>query len=191
MTINQCPNRKVRNAQNAKWFLIILTILTIIIYYWLTMHNLIVTLCSQSVNIIGTYYSQLFKMIVSNNKPATKRKTNIAYKLAEGLFIWGELARLSGLAHLGDMNFIPRCYGIFCLSSVKKLVMSLEKNCLMKHVLMGNCSYTNYLINIWKKKNWLKKTLSYLARLAHLGVFKWKIFILPTWNLGKIKWFPT
>ena len=91
-------------------------------------------------------------MIVSNNKPATKRKTNIAYKLAEGLFIWGELARLSGLAHLVDMNFIPRCHGIFCLSSVKKLVMSLEKNCLMKHVLMSNCSYTNYLINIWKKK---------------------------------------
>ena len=49
------------------------------------MHNLIVTLCIQSVNIIDTYYSQLFKMIVSNNKPATKRKTNIAYKLAEGL----------------------------------------------------------------------------------------------------------
>ena len=122
MTINQCPNRKVRNAQNAKWFLIILTILTIIIYYWLTMHNLIVTLCSQSVNIIDTYFSQLFKMIVSNNKPATKRKTNIAYKLAEGLFIWGELASLSGLAHLVHMSFIPRCHGIFCLSSVKKLV---------------------------------------------------------------------
>ena len=163
MTINQCPNRKVRNAQNAKWFLIILTILTIIIYYWLTMHNLIVTLCSQSVNIIDTYYSQLFKMIVSNNKPATKRKTNIAYKLAEGLlFIWGELAHLSGLAHLVDMNFIPRCHGIFCLSSVKKLVMSLEKNCLMKHVLVSNCSYTNYLINIWKKKKKLIKENSIL-----------------------------
>ena len=74
-------------------------------------------------------------MIVSNNKPATKRKTNIAHKLAEGLFTWGEPARLSGLAHLGEMIFIPRCYGIFCLSSVKKFVMLLEKDCVMKHFL--------------------------------------------------------
>ena len=145
-------NKLVSNAQNGNRFLIIFTILTIIIYYWLTIHNLIMMLCSQWVNIIDTCYSQLFKMIVSNNKPATKRKTNIAYKLAEGLFIWGELARLSGLAHLGEIIFIPRCHGIFCLSSVKKFIMSLEKDRLMKHVLMSKCSYTNYLINIWKKK---------------------------------------
>ena len=151
MTIKQCPKCKVSNDQNAKRFLVILTILTIIIYYWLTMHNLIVTLCIQSVNIIDTYYSQLFKMIVSNNKPATKRKTNTAYKLAEGLFIWGELARLSGLPHLGEMVFIPRCHRIFCLSSVKKFVMSLEKDCLMiifynkqwrKGIMQNICSYT-------------------------------------------------
>ena len=30
-----------------------------------------------------------------------------------GLFIWGELARLGGLAHLGEMIFISRLYGIF------------------------------------------------------------------------------
>ena len=144
-------DRLVSNAQNGKRFLIILAILTIIIYYWLTIHNLIMMLCSQWVNIIDTCYSQLFKMIVSNNKPATKRKTNSAYKPAEGLFIWGELARLSGLVQLGEMIFIPSCHGIFCLSSAKKFVMSLEKDCLMKHVVMSKCSYTNYLINIWKK----------------------------------------
>ena len=39
----------------------------------------------------------------------------------------GELARLGGLAHLGEMIFIPRSYGIFYLSSIKKFVMSLER----------------------------------------------------------------
>ena len=33
-----------------------------------------------------------------------------------------ELARLGGLAHLGEMIFIPRSYGIFYLSSIKKFV---------------------------------------------------------------------
>ena len=44
----------------------------------------------------------------------------------------GELARLGGLARPGDMIFIPRSYGIFYLSSIKKFVMSLEKDCLIK-----------------------------------------------------------
>ena len=34
----------------------------------------------------------------------------------------GELARLGGLARLGEMIFIPRSYGIFYLSSIKKFV---------------------------------------------------------------------
>ena len=117
------------------------------------------------------------------------------------MFIWDELARLSELAHLGEMIFIPHCHGIFCLSSVKKFVISLEKDCLMsifynkqwrKATMRKKCSYTNYLINIWKKIiNWLKKTLSHLAGLAHLRVFIWKIFISSRWNPSKIKWDPT
>ena len=43
----------------------------------------------------------------------------------------GELARLSGLARLGEMIFIPCSHGIFYLSSIKKF-MSLEKDCLIK-----------------------------------------------------------
>ena len=37
------------------------------------------------------------------------------------------MARLGGLARLGEMTFIPRSYGIFYLSSIKKFVMSLKK----------------------------------------------------------------
>ena len=44
----------------------------------------------------------------------------------------GELARLGGLACQGEMIFIPRSYGIFYLSLIKKFVMSLEKDCLIK-----------------------------------------------------------
>ena len=44
----------------------------------------------------------------------------------------GELARLGGLDRLGEMIFIPPSYGIFYLSSTKKFVMSLEKDCLIK-----------------------------------------------------------
>ena len=47
----------------------------------------------------------------------------------------GELARLSELARLGKMIFIPRPYGIFCLSSIKKFVMSLKKDYLIKYFL--------------------------------------------------------
>ena len=43
----------------------------------------------------------------------------------------GELTRLGGLAHLGEMIFIPRSYGNFYLSSIKKF-MSLEKDYLIK-----------------------------------------------------------
>ena len=37
------------------------------------------------------------------------------------------MARLGGLAHLGEMIFIPRSYGIFYLTSIKKFLSSLEK----------------------------------------------------------------
>ena len=44
----------------------------------------------------------------------------------------GELARLGGLPHLGEMIFILRSYAIFYLSSIKKFVMLLEKDYLIK-----------------------------------------------------------
>ena len=39
------------------------------------------------------------------------------------------MAQLSGLAHLGEMIFMPRSYGTFYLTPVRKFVMSLEKDC--------------------------------------------------------------
>ena len=51
-----------------------------------------------------------------------------------GLFIWGELSKIGGLADLGEIIFIPRSYGIY-LSSIKKFIMLLEKGCLIKHFL--------------------------------------------------------
>ena len=54
---------------------------------------------------------------------------NISHK---GCSYGGELARLGGLAHLDEMTFISRSYGIFYLSSIKKFVMSLKKDCLIK-----------------------------------------------------------
>ena len=47
----------------------------------------------------------------------------------------GKLARLSGLVRQGEMIFIPRSHGVFYLSSIKKIVMSLEKDYLIKYVL--------------------------------------------------------
>ena len=55
-----------------------------------------------------------------------------AYSQLTGCSYGGQLARLDGLARLGEMIFIPRSYGIFYLSSIKKFVMSLEKDCLIK-----------------------------------------------------------
>ena len=47
----------------------------------------------------------------------------------------GELARLGGLACLGEVIFIPRSYGIFYLISIKKFVMLPEKDCFIKYFL--------------------------------------------------------
>ena len=54
---------------------------------------------------------------------------NISHK---GCSYGDELARLGGLAHLDEMTFISRSCGIFYLSSIKKFVMSLKKDCLIK-----------------------------------------------------------
>ena len=48
-------------------------------------------------------------------------------KYLRGCSYGGKLARLGRLACLGEMTFIPRSYGIFYLSSIKKFVMSLKK----------------------------------------------------------------
>ena len=45
------------------------------------------------------------------------------------LLILDQLARPSGLANLGEMVFAPCSYGIFYLTSIKKFVMLLEKDC--------------------------------------------------------------
>ena len=42
------------------------------------------------------------------------------------------MVRLGGLDCLDEMIFIPRSYGICYLSSIKKFVMSLEKDYLLK-----------------------------------------------------------
>ena len=84
----------------------------------------------------------------------------------------GELTRLGGLARVGEMIFIPRSHGIFYLSSIKKFVMSLEKD-FHQAVFTINSDVkplcrTYVLI---AKQSWLKKTLSRLAGSAHLRMF--------------------
>ena len=46
-------------------------------------------------------------------------------------------------------------------------------------------TFFNYLTNVWKKKNWLQKTLSHLTVLSHLWEFIQKIFILHRWDPSK------
>ena len=55
--------------------------------------------------------------------------------LQKGCLYRDELARLRWLERLGEMIFIPRSHGIFYLSSIKKLIMSLEKDYLIKYFL--------------------------------------------------------
>ena len=79
-------------------------------------------------------FKWLFEQLFNYQSPRsasveTRRLSAITYeacKSLRGCSHRGELARLGGLAHLGEMIFIPRSYGIFYLSSIKKFVMSLE-----------------------------------------------------------------
>ena len=77
------------------------------------------------------------------------------------------------------MIFSPRSYGIFCLTSTKKFIMSLEKDCFDQVVfkwltesiekqIMSKVRFSHakqmflyYLTS--EKNNWLKETLSHLA----------------------------
>ena len=47
----------------------------------------------------------------------------------------GELDCLSGLARLGEMIFFSRSHRILYVSSIKKFIMSLEKDGLIKYFL--------------------------------------------------------
>ena len=47
--------------------------------------------------------------------------------LFRGCSYGGERARLGGLAHLGEMIFIPRSYGIFCVSSTKRFLRPVKR----------------------------------------------------------------
>ena len=49
---------------------------------------------------------------------------------------WGELAWIGGPAHLGEMIFISRSYGIFYFISIKKFVTLLVKDC-FDHVVFN------------------------------------------------------
>ena len=49
--------------------------------------------------------------------------------ITKRLFIWNELARVSGLPHLSEMIFILRSDRIFYLPSIKNFVLSQEKDC--------------------------------------------------------------
>ena len=63
------------------------------------------------------------------------KKFSRNYMKLRGCSRGGELARISGMARLGEMVFIPSSHRIFYLSSIKKFVMSLEKDYLIKYFL--------------------------------------------------------
>ena len=63
--------------------------------------------------------------------------------LFRGCSYVGGLARFGGLVHLGEMIFIPRSYGIFYLSSIKKFIKKivwLNKQW-RKAIMQNECSY--------------------------------------------------
>ena len=59
----------------------------------------------------------------------------IFVKFLRGCSYRGELACLSGLARLGEMIFFSRSHGILYVSSIKKFIMSLEKDGLINYFL--------------------------------------------------------
>ena len=68
--------------------------------------------------------------------------------------MWGKLARIGGLGHLGEMIFISRSYGIFYLISIKKFVISLKKD-YFDHVVLGGFKF----LSIFKNKQWRKAVM--------------------------------
>ena len=60
------------------------------------------------------------------------------------------------------------------------LVLQQLNNHRLRDIMQNKCSYIN-------QPSWLKTIISHLAGLTHLRVYIWKIFILPRWDLGKIK----
>ena len=57
---------------------------------------------------------------------------SIISDISQGLLISGELARLDGLVHLGDMIFISRSYGFFYLKyAIKPLQLLIFTNVIL------------------------------------------------------------
>ena len=80
------------------------------------------------------------------------------FKKIRGCSYGGELAWLGGLARLGEIIFIPRSYGIFYLSSVKKFAVAGKRFfdqiafTINSDVMMQNvCSYS-YIIRFTSEK---------------------------------------
>ena len=72
------------------------------------------------VNITKFLRKAILKNICERLLLYTNHKVNNKYWSSplRGCSYGGELAQLGGLAHLGEIIFIPRSYGIFCLSSI-------------------------------------------------------------------------
>ena len=79
------------------------------------------------------------------------------------MFIWVELVQLGGLAQLGEMIFIPCSHGTFCLTSIKKFVMSLEKD----HIIFKRDFF--YFQGDSLQKGITYKRLFTWEKLSHLG----------------------
>ena len=76
----------------------------------------------------STDLCSIYSPVPNNSLPAYQfffflsDPTFISY---QGCLYGGELARLGLLDRLGEMIFIPRSYGIFYLSSIKKFVKKI------------------------------------------------------------------
>ena len=90
---------------------------------------------------------------------------------SKGLFIWDELARLRGLARLGEVIFIPRSYGMFYLT-VKSLLRHCKKIVLITWLLSGK-----FYISIWIPEGCNNFTLLYTV------LWIWPLLFLFLCNL--------
>ena len=63
---------------------------------------------------------------------SSHRRCSVTKGVLKGCSYGGELAQLGGLPRLVEMIFIPRSYRIYYLRSIKKFIVLLEKDCLIK-----------------------------------------------------------
>ena len=57
--------------------------------------------------------------VIKKGSPSETKKQSFAEMKLRGCSYGGELARLGGLAYLGETTFIPSSYGISYLSPIK------------------------------------------------------------------------